>query len=711
VALTDNLIAYWAMDGGTGNETDEVGSIVATQVGTPGSVTGHVHATARSFGTAQGFSVSDAGLRLDEDFTIAAWVKRSGTADSALWLQSNLSNAGATCRYLFGSAFYQRGYFGGTNQQVTKSTTADLDTWTLVVQRVGENPDGGNRYHELAVWPTGGSLQESSLGSLSSAYSPHDADLYIGCQDGSGTNSYAGAIGPVMVWDRYLSDADITELYNDGDGWEYTPAVSAPVAAFSGTPTSGSAPLTVAFTDESTNTPTSWAWTFGDEVGSGTLPASPPATPAMNIFFPTNSFGSYADVDYHTPATIMSRLADAAGFATPNIVVRAIGGASLDTHYADIATNPTLGIDHASVDSDLWNYIIMHEVSTGATDEPEDTQFTGDAVQNYEAYRDHASGKGGSAKIILYETHAYHEDHGNYDAGQVWDGLTPDDLQERIRANYELAYDDIIALGGSCDLARSGEVFRALGFADALYENINAGTTEDWAHPGSVGMWVIGMTLFAAIFGVSPTTLDYATISADNWDALTEEQWDDICAAIDGVYANQGVPPSSDQNPEHIYASAGTYTVELTATNAGGSDAETKAGYITVTEPAAAPEPHETLLVHDRGLALALEEWRMSRREVIGGTRVQGVDESIVYALDTTAWGGSPSSPAVTAEDMTASDADVTSTVLSGSASASGNIVTLPALGSLTAGHQYRIKIAFEISGNTLVAELLVRAE
>ena len=41
---------------------------------------------------------------------------------------------------------------------------------------------------------------------------------------------------------------------------EYVPTVTAPVAAFSGTPTSGTAPLTVTFTDESINDPTSWAW-------------------------------------------------------------------------------------------------------------------------------------------------------------------------------------------------------------------------------------------------------------------------------------------------------------------------------------------------------------------------------------------------------------------------------------------------------------------
>ena len=37
-----------------------------------------------------------------------------------------------------------------------------------------------------------------------------------------------------------------------------------PVAAFSASPTSGKAPLKVQFTDKSTNSPTSWKWSFGD---------------------------------------------------------------------------------------------------------------------------------------------------------------------------------------------------------------------------------------------------------------------------------------------------------------------------------------------------------------------------------------------------------------------------------------------------------------
>ncbi|MFA5237374.1 MAG: PKD domain-containing protein [Methanoregula sp.] len=41
-------------------------------------------------------------------------------------------------------------------------------------------------------------------------------------------------------------------------------SVPAPVANFTGTPLAGTAPLTVRFTDQSSNSPTSWSWNFGD---------------------------------------------------------------------------------------------------------------------------------------------------------------------------------------------------------------------------------------------------------------------------------------------------------------------------------------------------------------------------------------------------------------------------------------------------------------
>ena len=72
-----------------------------------------------------------------------------------------------------------------------------------------------------------------------------------------------------QILDKY----DPTTKFDIGEGsWTATALYSKipPVANFSGTPTSGAVPLSVAFTDSSTNTPTSWLWDFGD-LGSSTL--------------------------------------------------------------------------------------------------------------------------------------------------------------------------------------------------------------------------------------------------------------------------------------------------------------------------------------------------------------------------------------------------------------------------------------------------------
>jgi PKD repeat protein len=52
------------------------------------------------------------------------------------------------------------------------------------------------------------------------------------------------------------------------------PAGPAPTASFTAAPTTGTAPLTVNFTNTSTGSPTSWAWTFGD---GGTSTAQSPS--------------------------------------------------------------------------------------------------------------------------------------------------------------------------------------------------------------------------------------------------------------------------------------------------------------------------------------------------------------------------------------------------------------------------------------------------
>lgn len=57
-----------------------------------------------------------------------------------------------------------------------------------------------------------------------------------------------------------------------------------PITSFTGTPLSGTAPLTVQFTDTSSNTPTSWSWNFGDGFTSS----------LQNPTHTYNSSGSYS---------------------------------------------------------------------------------------------------------------------------------------------------------------------------------------------------------------------------------------------------------------------------------------------------------------------------------------------------------------------------------------------------------------------------------
>ena len=165
------------------------------------------------------------------------YVKGAGLAASAsykLWIQSEpVSN--------------NRLSIGGGNDPVLAGAYA-LDT--------GEDPSGAQ---ETVATSAAGDFGPTAIWSIGAGASTGTKYDIVADSQSSGT---AGK------YDTYTAGSASPKDFIDAPGWKgFTVAgspVVAPVAAFTADVTSGVTPLTVKFTDQSTGSPTSWAWEFGD---------------------------------------------------------------------------------------------------------------------------------------------------------------------------------------------------------------------------------------------------------------------------------------------------------------------------------------------------------------------------------------------------------------------------------------------------------------
>src|SRR5262245_32832146 len=63
---------------------------------------------------------------------------------------------------------------------------------------------------------------------------------------------------------------------------------------------------------------------------------------------------------------------------------------------------------------------------------------------------------------------------------------------------------------------------------------------------------------------------------------------------------------SSAQTPPHTYSTAGSYTVSLTVSGAGGSNSTTKSNFITVSPPSVSPSPPPPVVPPSSSLSVAI---------------------------------------------------------------------------------------------------------
>jgi len=403
----------------------------------------------------------------------------------------------------------------------------------------------------------------------------------------------------------------------------------APVADFSGTPTSGPYPLAVAFTDTSTNTPTSWSWTFGDSststVQNPSHTYSSPGSYTVSLTA-TNPYGSDGETktDYITVTTTAYAYLDYQDY-TGWQACTLISGTLADTQtdndvYRVIQSTPTGG--YCTWDEFLTTYqasqVVKIHVDYKAKSSVVDTPRFFLLAYDYEnAY--HATG----AQTVL----------GTDESTLSWETTdVPLYLLSngRIRfrecgcpqfsAQYQISVDLAkitltLADGGSpvptaafSGAPTSGYLPLAVSFTDSSTGSPTAwgwnfgdyltSTAQNPSHTyTSAGTYTVTLTATNAHGWDSETKTNYITASAlppapvANFSGTPTSGTAPLAVAFTDTSTNTPTAWSWDfgdsststvQNPSHTYA-AGTYTVSLTATNAGGSDGETKTNYITAT--------------------------------------------------------------------------------------------------------------------------------
>ncbi|MFH1689206.1 MAG: S8 family serine peptidase [Candidatus Eisenbacteria bacterium] len=361
---------------------------------------------------------------------------------------------------------------------------------------------------------------------------------------------------PQQIRDRLCDTAEDVVSVESGTGWDryagygMVDAEAAvggstpqpPVANFTGTPTSGSAPLLVSFSDASSGSPTSWSWTFGD---GGTSAAQNPShtyaadgnyTVSLTV---TNVYGSDTETktNYITVATT-SEVRDYAG--SEQTTTGTVAGSYLDTYSSNNVLEALTEILYTSHPVKRYSYL-EHRWTFNVTG--------GTAVTFYvEAYR--PTNSDGDDFLFEYST----------------DGSTYLGLVTVASATEQVYSVSVPASTAGTVYVRVRDTNRGWGLLslDTVYVDEMYFASDATAQPPVAN--------FAAnpTSGYVPLFVQFTDTSSG---APTSWSW---------TFGDGGT--STAQNPSHTYTAIGTHTVSLTATNDEGSDVETKPDHIAVLE-------------------------------------------------------------------------------------------------------------------------------
>ena len=380
-------------------------------------------------------------------------------------------------------------------------------------------------------------------------------------------------------------------IYNGSTGGGPT----GPTANFSGTPTTGDAPLTVAFTDNSSAGVTAWDWSFGDgntstsqnpahvytaagtysvsltatdADGSDTLTrtnyivvSEPPPPPPQGVgdgSFEEQTAGSSPsapwDIDFGTghiinPAGGTSSDGDlpSEGSQWLEVSAASTNGATPPSNPGGV-TSPSSGGAGVSTD---FSYL------SGETELSFDATFLRNesANSNYNDWMSIDVTDGSTTVNLFYAdtTTATSGTSSKYGYAMTALSTVTNDLAALFPSSTTSTVFTLTVLVGN----GTDAIQPSLGYAD------NFGLAS-----GSTPTPPVANFSGTPTSGTTPLTVSFSDLSSN---APTSWSW----TFGDGS-------SSSAQSPSHTYTTAGTYSVTLTATNADGSDSLTRSNYITV---------------------------------------------------------------------------------------------------------------------------------
>ncbi len=332
-----------------------------------------------------------------------------------------------------------------------------------------------------------------------------------------------------------------------------------PVSAnFSASPTSGPAPLAVTFTDKSSGSPTAWSWSFGDGSTSS----------QQNPSHAYSAAGTY---------TVALTASNAGGQNT-----KTIGGCisvSAAPPAANFSASLTSGpapltvafTDTSSGSPTAWSW----SFGDGGTSSQQNPNHTYSAAGTYTVALTASNAGGPNTKAIAgCVSVTVAPPAANFSASPPTSGPAPltvafADTSSGNPTAWSWSFGD----GGTSSQQNPSHTYSAAGTYTVALTASNAGGQNTKAIAGCVSVTVAPP---AANFSASPPTSGPAPLTVAFADTSSGNP-----TAWSWSFGDGGT--SSQQNPSHTYSAAGTYTVALTASNAGGQNTRTTPSCVSVT--------------------------------------------------------------------------------------------------------------------------------